>query len=207
MTPTDRSQGVPKIRPHPLPSARKRREKAVFKLRLIHQLHLGVITPWALGTDPSSSFIDISTGTSSARHLSRPFRCSAACRVCETILTTSGFWLEEQALLLSNFPLQVASLEHGSISPPTAHLTQTSLCEPSSSWQNFQLALHEFFWLQKKEQIPSFYPCIIWKMSNSHSLRIYTREDFIKLKWEEGRTHQFVPKTYHGFWLDVVKCC
>lgn len=147
----------------------------------------------------SSSFKDISVGTSSARCLSRPFRCSAACRVCETTLTTSKFWL----ICSFRLPLWM----HGSISPPTAHFTQANLCESSSCWQNFQLALLEFFLLKKKEQIPSFYPCIIWKMSNCRSLRICTREDFIKLKWEKRRMHQFVPKTYHGFWPDVVRFC
>lgn len=64
-----------------------------------------------------------------------------------------------------------------------------------------------FFSLKKKEQILSSYPCIIWQMSNCRLLRICTREGFIKLQWEKGGTHQFVPETYHGYWLKVVKFC
>lgn len=132
----------------------------------------------------SSSFKDISVGTSSARYLSRPFKCSAACRLCETTLTTSEFWLEEQAPL-SNLPLQVPLWEHGSVPPPTAHFTQTNLCESSSWWQNLQLALLEFFDSNRRTRSPVFIP------ASSGKCQIVVRWEFAQgkflLSWNEEK--------------------
>lgn len=133
----------------------------------------------------SSSFKDISVGTSSAKYLSRPFRCSVVCRVCETTLTTSEFWLEEPALLLSNLPLQVAS--------PEAWFHFSSHCPflGSSCWQNFQLALLEFFDLKRRNRSPVFIPAssgkcqivICWEFAQGKILLIWNekKEEHINL--------------------------